>query len=388
MKAIKILIFLTVIFVTRSFAQVEYDYSGYLLNLPIYQYKNHDVSATSFNSGLKIDNFTNQTRFRFRPVFYLWENARINIEYETNITYRNKNDMAFSLTEFNKPNTQFLNLYWSPVNEKHFTISHFIDRLYFRLGFDWGNVIIGRQRIAWGTGRVWNPTDLFNPINPVNFTKIEKDGADAITSKIIFGEFTDLQLVFNPNELIKKSNYAFRFRSNYKEYDISLLAGSVNNRTITGFDFAGNFFSAGLRAELLYSISKTNSEKNFVKYIIGLDYQLTSKLYALLEYHYNGEGKLNSFDYEIYRLFRGEVLNLSRNYLAISSSYEFSPLFKGTMSGNFNLNDSSGYISLDGNYSLDDDVYISLAVQTTFGNTLSEYYLFPHSFYFRMEYFF
>ena len=36
------------------------------------------------------------------------------------------------------------------------------------LAYDWGGgqLSVGRQRIAWGSGRLWNPTDRFNPVAP------------------------------------------------------------------------------------------------------------------------------------------------------------------------------------------------------------------------------
>lgn len=388
MKTIKFLLFLFVLIITKIFAQIEYDYSGYILNIPTYQYKEFEFSTPLFSTGYKTDNFSNLTRIRFRPVLYIWNGARINIEYESNITIRDQGESSFQISESLLPSTQILDLNWQPVNSGSFSVRHFIDRLYFKQSFDFGNIIVGRQRIAWGTGRIWNPTDLFNPINPINFSKIEKDGADAITSKFIFGDFTDLQLVFNPNKLIRKSNYAFRFRSNFNEFDFSFLAGVMNNRTLTGFDFAGNLLKAGVRGEFLYSVNKANSSDSFVKYILGIDYQFTQKLYGLIEYQFNGEGKSDKSSYELSRLYKGEIINLGQNYIAISSSYEYTPLLKFTAITNLNIDDGSGYISLDANYSIDDDVYLSAAFQITHGRGFSEYYYFPHSFYLKMEYYF
>ena len=388
MKAIKIFFFVFIIIVTKIFAQVEFDYSGYIVNMPVYNFKSFDTLPFTNNSKYTLKNFVDITRFRFRPVVYLWEGARVNLEYESNFIYNDVSDFMFNYGSSVNNSKQLVDLNWEITKSGNLRINHFIDRFYFKQDFEFGNIILGRQRIAWGTGRIWNPLDLFNPINPANFTKIEKDGADAITSKIIFGDFTDLQLVFNPDKLIRKSNYAFRFRTNFNEYDLSLVGGVIDNRTIMGFDFAGNLSKAGLRGEFLYSENKTNSSDNFIKYILGIDYQLTQKLYALLEYHFNGEGKQNKPEYQLIKLTQGEILNLGKNYLAANVTFELTPLFKLSFLSNFNLNDSSGFITLSGNYSLDDDIYLDLGSQISYGEELSEYYFYPNSFYTKIEIYF
>lgn len=202
-------------------AQVKTDFSGYVVDLPIYQNNNKTLSKIF---GFDESQFLNLTRARLRPVFYLGDNTRLNIEYEITSLYINS-DNSFFLSTPQKSSRQAVNLTWTPVNENNFSITHFIDRLYIRQGFEWGNIEIGRQRVQWGSGRIWNPTDLFNPINPATFYKTEKDGADIISLKYILGNFTDLDLVYNAQEKFNESNFGFRFRTNYDEYDISVMGG-------------------------------------------------------------------------------------------------------------------------------------------------------------------
>ena len=362
-------------------AQVDYEITGYITDLPIYQRTNKELSGLF---GTQKDNFTNISRIRIRPQFYIGDNVRINIEYEITSLYMN------SLSEFNllsstgKTNRQLVNLSKNFINNDKFVINHFIDRLYFRYGFAEGNIIIGRQRISWGTGRVWNPTDLFNPINPANFSKIEKDGADAISFKYIFGSFTDLQLVYNPLDEIGKSNFGGRFRTNLDEYDISLMGGRFDEDYVIGADFAGNLYDAGVRGEGIYALSG----ESYYKIILGIDFQFTPELYALAEYHYNGEGKTVKLDYELLKLVRGEILNLNRNYLAVSGSYLLTPLINLTISNTLNLNDKSGYLGFSGNYSLISNLDLTAGIQITYGDQFSEYWYYPASFYFKCDYYF
>ena len=366
MKKIFLLIWVTIN--TVLFAQYNFDFSGYIVEMPIYSHSNEDLAIIS-NSG--INNFINLTRLRLRPTFFLWNNARINLEYEIS-GFSNTKSGIFDLEQSRSNNRQLVDLSWDPINYNNYSLTHFIDRLYFKQSFDFGNVEIGRQRISWGTGRVWNPTDLFNPINPATYYKLEKDGADAISLKYIFGNFTDLNVVYNPQKIISKSNYGFRLRTNYSEYDLSVMGGYFDERIIAGGDFAGNLFDAGVRGEGILSIDKNSQKNKFVKFILGSDYQFSSKLYGMIEYQFNGEGKREKINYEFIRLQRGEILNLSMNYLVIMFSYQITPLFTVSYTNNANLNDKSGYLSLAGDYSISENFYLHAGSQITYGQKYSE----------------
>jgi len=365
-------------------AQYEFDFSGYVIDLPIYSSSNKKI-AQLFN--IEQNQFMNLTRIRLHPAFYMWEGGRINMEYEiAGIYSAGSGNMFFGTTGNSR--RQIIDMTWNPVTENNVTITHFIDRLYFRQEFDFGNIEIGRQRISWGTGRVWNPTDLFNPINPTTFYKTEKDGADALAAKFYLGNFTDLNIVFNPQEKIKNSNYGFRFRTNFNEYDVAMIGGYFDNRYVVGCDFAGNFVEAGIRGEGIYSIDDINSDNNYIKFILGIDYQFTPELYALLEYHFNGEGKTDKFQYQFNRLIVGEILNMSKNYMAVSAVYQLTPLFNLTVTNNLNLNDKSGFIGVIGNYSITSDIYINIGSQIFYGDELTEYWYYPNSIYLQAEIYF
>ncbi len=363
-------------------AQVDFEMSGYAVNMSIFQ------PAKDLKIFKLDDQYFNLTRLRLRPTIHFGNDSRINLQYEINSLYLS--EASFGLFDFNSVSSrrQITDLNWQIVNEDHFVSKHYIDRLSFNQQLSWGYVEIGRQRISWGTGRIWNPTDLFNPINPANFTKIEKDGADAVSTMIYFGRFTDLNIVYNPTNDFKQSNYGFRFRTNYAEYDFAVIGGYFDDRIVGGFDFAGNLFEAGVRGEGIISFNKNYGSDNFTKFILGADYQFTPELYALIEYHFNGEGKTDPKKYELSRLTSGEILNLSKNYLNTTIRYQISPLLNLSFSNTSNLNDGSGYLGISGNYSLTEDFYILAGSQISYGAEFDEYWYYPNAFYLQGEFYF
>ena len=162
-------------------AQPALEFSGYVVDLPMYQHlPEYGDAFTSLAPLLPEDRGmgVNLTRLRLRPTLRLWEGASLALEHEVMMNVSTQQTLFSDLPDMT--NRQILDLRWHPVREEHVQLQHFVDRLYFRQNFLWGSVVVGRQRISWGTGRVWNPTDLFYPINPVSFDKIEKDGADAV----------------------------------------------------------------------------------------------------------------------------------------------------------------------------------------------------------------
>ena len=379
-KILPLLFFITPVL----FAQVEFDYSGYIYELPIYQNQKEEFAKVF---GLDRQQFISLTRLRIRPVLYLWEGARFNLEYELNAVYLSS-QTNFDLTQTEKTNRQIADMNWEISSGDHLSLSHFVDRLSFRQGFDFGNITVGRQRISWGTGRIWNPTDLFNPINPASFFKVEKDGADAVSFKYNIADFTDAQIVYNPTGKLTNGNYAARLRTNFNEYDVSVMAGSFDNRTIIGGDFAGNLSAAGVRGEGIYSVNSLDKSDYYFYYILGIDFQFTAELYTVLEYSHNGQGTKDISKYDINRLAKGEILNLNQDYLYFAAMYQLSPLWMFSASNISNVNDGSGFVALLANYSFTEDLYFSFGGQFFFGPERSEYWFYSSAGYRQGEYYF
>jgi hypothetical protein len=377
------LLLLPTVTAVQASAQIAFRFSGYVAILPIYQ-RIDDQFADLF--GFDANQILDLTRLRLRPTLELWDGGKIALEHEVNLLYQSTNQPTFQSTVAAR--RQLGDLRWVLASGKHGSVSHFVDRLYFRQNFLTSSLIIGRQRIQWGTGRIWNPTDVFNPINPANIDKIEKDGADAVSYTYYFGNFTDLDLVWNPEDGFRQSNAGARFRTNYAEFDMSLIGGYFDKQVMIGGDFAGNLATAGVRGEGVYWFDRKDNGNAYFRCILGMDYQFTATLYGLVEYQYNGQGTTDRNDYDLLRLLRGEILNVAKNYLAASASYQVHPLVMTTLTITMNLDDGSGYFLPSMEYSLSDAVTLSAGTLIASGKEQSEYWYYPSSVYVRGQLFF
>lgn len=369
----------------RSSSELDLDYTGYIYNLP--SYMKMPEAADLFGLDFEEDYFfLDLTRFRFMPDLHITENSRITMHYELDMIW-SKYSLPY-LTGVDMTNRQALDLKWTLIDEEKFKAQHYIDMLYYKHLFDFGEITVGRQVISWGVGRIWQPMDLFNPINPANFSKFEKDGADAVSAKIYLGMFSDVEVVYNFREKWEDANFGGRYRTNFQMFDLALMAGYFDKRTILGASFEGDVLGAGIRGEGIFSYNENDTDSNFVRFILGADYQFTPDLYALIEYKFNGEGTDCKTCYDIGRLFRGEILNVSRNYLTGQANYKLHALVNLNAGGNINLNDESGYANLVIEWETLSNLKLSAAGIYFWGGRWSEYSYYSTTYYLMGQFYF
>jgi hypothetical protein len=152
---------------------------------------------------------------------------------------------------------QYFDLQKSMVLNDDFLAHVSVERLFA----DWQgrrfNMRLGRQRINWGIATLWNPNDIFNSYNFLDFDYEERAGVDALFLKYFSGANSDLDFGFSfdeKNRWVLASRYFF----NAGGYDWQVLAGSYEGSATLGAGWAGNIGEAGFKGELQY-FSKRDS---------------------------------------------------------------------------------------------------------------------------------
>jgi len=164
------------------------------------------------------------------------------------------------------------------------------------------DVVVGRQRIPWGVGRLWNPIDRFNPISPLSIEGDQSPGVDAIDAKWLLGGFTFLEAAYAPQDSMPDASYALRLHGILREVDYSLVAGVFEEARTGGLDLAGNLGGAAARLEATYSdperdiwpvgAAKPRELSGFWQVVTSIDgnIDIGSGLSVLVEHLYNGNG--------------------------------------------------------------------------------------------------
>lgn len=154
---------------------------------------------------------------------------------------------------------------------------------------------IGKQRLAWGTGYAWNPTDILD-LPRAAFTAADvPEGVEAFRGDLALGPVTGQVFLVpstDPGSDWEKSGRAVRFKASPAGVD--LTAGWVKRGTdpaaVTG-DFAYSLSGIGLHGEALYQ-SEGNpradkATKDVLNYLVGADYNFPGGYYLAVEYYHN-----------------------------------------------------------------------------------------------------
>jgi hypothetical protein len=226
---------------------------------------------------------------------------------------------------------------------------HTLYRIYLTYSSDEITLTVGRQRVSWGQTRIWNPTDLFNPVSPLQIEGGQRVGVDALNFEYSFGALSGLNFVYAPDESDKMS-VAFRLRTNITGYDLSVVAGYFREDNVIGLDFAGSIRDSGFRGEVAYTDPDVGDD--FTRLVLSWDYNFPNTLYLLLEYLYN-DGNLgrDAARGELAR-FTGEIITKNKNFLAVVMSYELTPLIRPELSAIFDFDGGGIFLSPVVNYNI------------------------------------
>jgi len=276
-----------------------------------------------------------------------------------------------------------------------------------RLWLDWVKeqleFTVGRQRIAWGTCWVWNPTDIFNPFDVFDFDYEERPAVDAIRVQYYTGAVTKIDAAYKPAKDPYNQIIAGLWSVNEWNYDFNFIAGIRYKRWLSGFSWAGDILNAGFRGEILLSQAPDQPDTNSIYIKIGEpslsswdkpmlsvalsgDYTFPNTFYIHTEILYNNNGKTYNtllFLNEAYSL---GMLTAARWSIYQEFAYDITPLIKGSIFGIFNPNDLSYAIVPSVTYSIITNLDLLVIAQIFQGDPLTEFGSYGSSFFLRIKF--
>ncbi len=246
-------------------------------------------------------------------------------------------------------------------------------------------LVFGLQKISMGVGRIWAPTDLFNPRNPL-----------ALEPDQIFGAYA-LSYIYSPNKtteimgvVSQRNDNSYKYAGRLKGYagfaDIALDFLHSNDAQMIGYEIEGDLFDTGIewRSEGGYFKDKI-LHKSFFEGIVGVDYGFQNGVTAALEWLHTSK------TYSALEVLNMQNSTLSGNrfissdYIGSSLSYDFTLLLQGSASAIYSLGDNSLFASPVLVYSLDDDTTVSVGALLYIGDNQSEFGSFEHRYYLRLK---
>ncbi len=244
---------------------------------------------------------------------------------------------------------------------------------------DKNRVVVGLQNISMGVGRVWNPTNLFNPRNTYAIEPDEIFGVLGISYTRHITDSSSLMVVAS-----QKADNSFKYAGSYGSsldfMDFAINAVSSDETKMLGYEIEGNLGDSGveIRSEGAY----IENEKEFFQAIVGADYGFINGITMGVEALYSSE----SFSYkEILLNYDSEILqNLvySNFYSALTLSYSPTIYLDTALLYIESFNDkNSRFVSPTLTYTMND--YNSFMLGAMLQGGEGEFGMFENSYYFK-----
>lgn len=196
--------------------------------------------------------------------------------------------------------SRFLDLEDEIWDREHWNWRQRLYRAYAFWERDRLELTLGRQRVPWGVGRLWNPIDRLNPVGPLAVEGDQSQGVDALKARWRFSGFTYLEAVYAAGATGDDRSYALRFAGVARDVDYSLLAGVFEEAYTLGFDLATNLGDAAGRVELVWTDPErrvrpfgdpsAGEVPSYFQAVFSVDWNwnVGSGVYLLAEHLYNG----------------------------------------------------------------------------------------------------
>ena len=227
-----------------------------------------------------------------------------------------------------------------------------------------GAVRVGRQRVAWGTGKLWNPTDVLNAFNPLTIERNERPGVDAVYGRAGIGDLGQAELAWAPQDRWVNHSLLTRGRANWKGWDGSVLGGKIAGSTgsfLLGGDFAGDLFEGTLHGEAGWFNPEIRTP--YWKAGLGYDYSFNNQSTILVEGYHAGNGRPG----------------WSQNYMGGVYTKDLTPLLTVEAVGIVNADDGSTFFMPSLTWNALNDLHLTAALQRFGGERRTEYGRAPNS---------
>jgi hypothetical protein len=262
--------------------------------------------------------------------------------------------------------------------EGDFSSRFTVDHLNVSKNFGRVDLKIGRQPVNFASTFYFTPNDFFAPFSAETFFRVYKPGVDAARVDVALGDLSLLSAVYvlgyraDPSNVggwgnspdSERASTVARVSAVLFDSEWAILGGVVRENRIAGGSIQGDIFEwLGVRFEGHVSTPKSGDPVSEMS--LGLEHQFESTLSLNLEYFNHGAGSASASRYLSPGADPG--LYLGKEYLAVGTVYQVSPLLMSNFLYITNLTDRSGLVSAYFVYSVSDEGEASLSLNLPFG---------------------
>jgi hypothetical protein len=355
----------------------EWQVNGYIKELQITSFTQH---FKSINIGNLIHNRINVKGKLFKNL-----NSALEVRNRVFIDDAISSTSGYGRTLRNYNEWASLSVLWHKRND---VVAHSnIERLWMEYRQKKWNIRAGRQRINWGMTSTWNPNDIFNTYNFLDFDYEERPGSDAVKFQYLFSEISNLEVAVSSSGANQKPVAVARYLFNNAGYDIQFISGLYQDKYTLGFGWAGNILDIGYKGEA-QAFMNVNDEGSCFNYSVELDYAFKNNWYTNVSVFHNGNGTAKPLNLTSKPFTGISPLKLmpTKWNIMVTGTKKFNPLFRGNLSLVYAPGTQLFFVLPSFKYRVTSNLDADLFLQSFFAKMDNRFSDYSHHIYLRLKY--
>ncbi len=379
-KIISTLIFI-ILLISSLYAQVEertvkWNIKGYVKDMP---YISFDKSFSNRSANNLIHNRLNikwspneklSGAAEFRTRLFWGDEVRAVPNFAEQL--RNKNEhVNASIIWFENRNSAML------TNVERFWLEYKTSNYLLRAG---------RQRINWGIATMWNPNDIFNTYNFLDFDYEERPGSDAIKVQYFISELSNIEVAVSPSFSNNTTVAAAKYFFNRATYDWQFNVGMYHNNLTAGAGWAGSIGNVGFKGEMQY-FTRANQTTSQCNVVMEWDYMFNSGWYINSGLLWNNRGlskPVNDWTKVSFNLSPRKLMPTQYNVL-LSTTKEITPLVSASLGLIYTPGTHIAIVLPSFQYNVSDHWDVNLVWQSFFADMNNSFQVVTHRIFLRTK---
>jgi hypothetical protein len=301
----------------------KWELNGYIKNLESLSFDKN------FDNNISSNLLHNRLNVKWKPT----EKITAAVEFRNRLFWgeevRSIPDFAKQLRNDNEK----VNLQKAWLQNKSLVLHTNVERLNIEYRDSNWNAKIGRQRINWGITTTWNPNDIFNVYNFLDFDYEERPGVDGGKFQYIFNNSFNTEIAYAHTGRKDGNVAALKYNLNKWGYDMQLITGWYNEHITLGAGWAGSIKDAGFKGEAQYFFRDKDSADHF-NFSLETDYMFKKGWYVNAGLLFNNNGlyqAVSNWDNINLKLSPENLMPTKWNFI-VTTAKEITPLLSVNMS--------------------------------------------------------
>ena len=301
----------------------KFTINGYIKNLQTLTFNKN------FNDLVSGNLIHNRLNMKWRPS----ENFTAVAELRNRLFWGEDVKLTPGFASLLRNENELVNMQKVWINNKALVLHTNVERFYIDYQQKKWNARIGRQRINWGITTTWNPNDIFNTYNFLDFDYEERPGVDGGKVRYMINNSSNAELAYSNTGKKDGDIAAIKYSLNKWNYDMQLITGWYKNHPTLGAGWAGYIKDAGFKGEVQYFFANKDSIHHLNITLEG-DYMFKKGWYVNVGMLLNNDGlykPIKSWDTINLKLSPENLMPTKWNII-ITTAKEFTPLLSMNMS--------------------------------------------------------